>query len=181
MSYNKEILKAIWRKEEALKQNLLPSSEAQLLYDAPIKHLGDTLNDDSIPTLKFKKMRAGKPDTWWTSSDGYPVNNPWARMEPYLVLLAQYESGRTIKSRFEAEGLFVETRYQGDDLNILVGKRDGSLEKAHIFIGDKTGEIRIENNQQDPSDLGIKIETVLTLPSGKKIKTRREAIEELEN
>lgn len=64
---------------------------------------------------------------------------------------------------------------------MLIGKRDGSPDKTHIFIDEKTGEIRIEGNQQDPTELGVKIETVLTMPNGRRIKTTREAIEDLAN
>ena len=85
-----------------------------------------------------------------------------------------------MKRRFEAEGLFVESRSQGEDQHLLIGKTDGTAEKAHITIDGKSGEIRTEDGRQEATELGIKIETILTLPSGKKIKTTRQAIEEIE-
>jgi hypothetical protein len=85
---------------------------------------------------------------------------------------------KTIKNRLESEGLFVESRSQGEDLHLLIGKRTDKGEKAHVIIDGKTGEIRIEDNQKEPTKLVASVEAILTLPSGKKIKTSREAIKE---
>ena len=96
-----------------------------------------------------------------------------------MEILQQHEAEKTIKHRLETEGLFVESRSQGDDQHLLIGAKDGSGDKAHIVIDGKTGEIRVEDNQKEPTDLTARIETFLTLPSGKRIKTTREAIEEI--
>jgi len=71
----------------------------------------------------------------------------------------------------------VESRSQGEDQHLLIGTKDGSGDKAHVVIDGKTGEIRVEDNQQEPTELTDRIETFLTLPSGKRIKITREAIE----
>ncbi len=84
---------------------------------------------------------------------------------------------KTIKSRLKTEDLFVETRSQGEDQHLLIGRRDGTPEKAHIIIDGKTGEIRVEDNQKEPTELVRKIESVLTLEDGRKIRTTREALE----
>lgn len=86
---------------------------------------------------------------------------------------------KTIKKRLETEGLFVESRTQDEDLHLLVGKKDGSGNKAHIIIDGKTGEIRVDDKDQAPEEVVNKIETVLTLKSGRKIKSTREALGEL--
>lgn len=86
---------------------------------------------------------------------------------------------QTIKNRFKTEGIFIESRSQGKDLHLLIGKRDGTSEKAHVVIDAKTGEIRVEDNQKEPIGLVEKIESILTLPDGKRIRITREAIEEL--
>ncbi len=86
---------------------------------------------------------------------------------------------RTIKSRLKTNDLFIESRSQGEDQHLLIGKRDGTPEKAHLIIDGKTGEIRVEDNQQEPTNLIQKIESVLTLQSGKKIRTTRESLEEM--
>ncbi len=175
-----DVLKEVWQKESAIKENLLPTNEVKVLHAALMSHLESILNDDSLPSLRFKKMKAGKPITWWSAEgSGYPIGNPWERFQPFLDLLEQHEAEKTIKNRLKVEGLFVESRSQGDDLHLLIGKRDGSAEKAHIIIDGKTGEIRVEDNQQEPTELISRVEAILTLPSGKKIKTTREAIEEI--
>jgi len=175
------ILKEIWQNEEALKANLLITNEAQALQKSLIEYLEKTISEKSIPGLKLRKIKAEKRlQTWWSNSNGYPFDNPWGRIEPFLELLEQYETEKTIKKRLEIEGLFVESRSQGEDQHLLIGKRDGTGEKAHIIIDGKNGEIRVEDKQKAPEEVVAKIETFLTLPNGKKIKTSREVLEELE-
>lgn len=174
------ILKEIWSKERALKENLLPTKEAQALQESLLTHLEKLLPKDSIPGLRFKKLFAEKRfQTWWSDTNGYPVDNPWDKIQPFLDILAQHEAEKTIRHRLETEGLFVESRSQGEDQHLLIGVKDGSADKAHVIIDGKTGEIRVEDNQQEPTQLTARIETILTLPSGKKIRTTREAIEEI--
>ena len=174
------ILKEIWSKEQALKENLLPTKEAQALQESLISHLKELLPKDSIPGLRFRKLYAEKRfQTWWSDDNGYPIGNPWNKIQPFLDILAQHEAKKTIKHRLETEGLFVESRSQGEDQHLLIGLRDGTPEKAHIIIDGKTGEIRVEDNQQEPTQLIHRIEIILTLPNGKKIRTTREAIEEI--
>lgn len=175
---DKTILREIWAKEEALKENLLTTNEVQVLHEALIQHLKDTLVSDSLPGLRFRKLQTAR-QTWWSTEDGYPYSAAWPSFQPYLDLLSQHEAEKTIKKRLETEGLFVESRSQGEDQHLLVGKRDGTSEKAHLIIDGKTGEIRVEDNRQEPTELLARIETILTLPNGKQIKTTREAIEEI--
>ena len=172
------VIKEIWRKEQALKENLLLTPEAQAIQESLLAHLEKLLPKESIPGLRFRKLRAERRfQTWWTNSNGYPTDNPWTKIEPFLEILQQHEAEKTIKHRLETEGLFVESRSQGEDQHLLIGTKDGSAEKAHIIIDGKTGEIRVEDNQKEPTELTARIETFLTLPSGKKIRTTREAIE----
>jgi hypothetical protein len=99
--------------------------------------------------------------------------------EPETLAQTPAEVVKTIKSRLKTEDLFVESRSQGEDQHLLIGKRDGTAEKAHLVVDGKTGEIRVEDNQQEPTDLIQKIESILTLKSGKKIRTTRESVEEM--
>ncbi|MFA5270109.1 MAG: hypothetical protein WC400_00630 [Patescibacteria group bacterium] len=87
--------------------------------------------------------------------------------------------GKTIKNKLKMEDLFIESRSQGEDVHLLIGKRDGTPGKAHVVIDAKTGDIRVEDNQQEPTELVNKVESILTMPNGKKIKVTREAIKEL--
>jgi hypothetical protein len=177
----KNILKQIWSKETALKENLLKSDVAESMFKSLIEYVDKTLPEDSMSGLRYRKLKTDKNfKTWWTASNGYPAGNPWDKIKPILDLLEQYEAEKTIKERLETEGLFVETRSRGEDQTILVGKRDGSGEKAHIVIDGKTAEIRVEDTRKEPTDVLAKIETILTLPNGnKKIRTTREVIEEI--
>lgn len=173
-------IKEVWSKEQALKENLLLTEEAQAIQKSLIDHLEKLLPKDSIPGLRFRKLLTDRRlQSWWTNSDGYPTDNPWAKIEPLLEILQQHEAEKTIKHRLETEGLFVESRSQGEDQHLLIGAKDGSGDKAHIVIDGKTGEIRVEDNQKEPTELTTQIETFLTLPSGKRIKTTREAIEKI--
>jgi len=174
------ILKKVWCKEKALKENLLSTKEAKAIQGLLLTHLEKILPEDSIPGLRFKKLRAERQfQTWWSGSDGYPTDNPWGKIEPFLEILQQHEAEKTIKHRLETEGLFVESRSQGEDQHLLIGRKDGSGNKARVVIDGKTGEIRVEDNQQEPTELAPQIEAFLTLPSGKKIRTTREVIEEI--
>lgn len=177
---NSDILKKIWKSEEAIRENLLKTIEVQPLQDALVTHLEKTLKPDSIPGLRFRKIKdSGKIRTWWSAESGYPAESPWSKFEPFLDLLAQHEAEKTIKHRLETEGLFVESRSRGEDQHLLIGERDGSGEKAHLIIDGKSGEIRTEDNRKEATDLVARVETILTLPSGKKIRTTREAVEEI--
>ena len=173
-----DILKELWRKEEALKENLIPTKEAERMHNALLAHLDQVLPEESIPGLRYRKIKAEKRITWWSSEGGYPIDNAWQKFQPFLELLAQHEAGQMIKRRIESEGLFVESRARGEDQHLLIGEKDGTGEKAHLVIDGKSGEIRIEDNRQEPTELLARIETILTLPSGKKIRTTREVIEE---
>jgi|GEM_PF-1016187 hypothetical protein len=173
-------IKEVWLKEQALKENLLLTEEAQAIQKSLLDHLEKLLPRDSMPGLRFRKLLTDKRlQSWWTNSNGYPTDNPWGKIQPLLDILQQHEAEKTIKHRLETGGLFVESRSQGEDQHLLIGEKSGGGEKAHIIIDGKTGEIRVEDNQKEPTELTARIETFLTLPSGKKIKTTREAIEEI--
>lgn len=172
------ILKKVWSKEKALKENALSKKDAKAIQGLLLAYLEKILPRDSMPRLRFKKLCSQRRfQTWWSDSNGYPVGNPWDKIEPFLGILQQYEAEKTIKNRLETEGLFVESRSQDEDQHLLIGPKDGSGDKARVVIDGKTGEIRVEDNQKEPTELVPKIETFLTLPNGKKIKTTREAIE----
>lgn len=180
----KEILKKIWQKEQALKENNLKMPEPEELWNELLKIL-DTLPKDSIYYLRYQKLKRGK--IWYTGNGlkegGYPVGNPWKEMfAPFMAIFEQYQAEKTLKSRLELEHIFIEIRINGeeDDRHILVGEKNGDANKAHIVIDGKTAEIRVEDKEhQAPEDLLAKIETILTLKDGKKIRNIREVIEEL--
>lgn len=177
----KEVLKKIWQREEAIKENLLKMPEPKELWDELLKML-DTLPSDSIYFLRYQKLKS-KMWTWYEDSRGYSSGNPWKDMfEPFLGIFEQYQATKTLKNRFESESLFVESRVQGEDgdQHILVGEKSGDGNKAHVVVDGKTAEIRVEDNgHRAPEELITRIETILTLSDGRKIRTTREVVEEL--
>lgn len=176
----KEILKKIWQRKEAIKENLLKMPEPKDLWDE-LLNLLDTIPSSSIHFLRYQKLRS-EMWTWYTNSKGYPTGNPWKDMfEPFLSIFEQYQAQKTLKNRIESENFFIESRVQGEDgdQHILVGEKKGEIgNKAHIIIDGKTAEIRVEDNgHQAPEEMMDRIETILTLSDGRKIRTTREVIE----
>lgn len=84
---------------------------------------------------------------------------------------------KNIKRRLKEKDLWIETRSQGEDVHILVGKRDGLGNKVHIVIDGKTAEIRVEDNQAVPEELIKSIESTLTLNDGRVVRFSRELLE----
>jgi hypothetical protein len=175
-----EILKLIWKNEQAIQENLLKTKEAEEIQQAIWNFLDTNLPSGSIVSLRYRKLREGKRWTWWSDPNGYPTSTPWTSMiEPFVKILEQFLSEKTIKRRLSNEEFFIESRSQGEDEHIFIGNKDGKGKKAHIIIDGKTGEIRVDDKDQPPEEVVLKIETVLTMPNGKKIKSSREALEEL--
>lgn len=175
---DKEISKLIWSNETALKENLLLTKEALKIRDSIIEYLNSVLDINSLPGLRLRKITSNaEPDTWWSNSAGFPTDNAWQRIEKYIDIFQQYLAEKTIKRRIGDDQFFIESRIQGEDQHILVGKRDGSGSKAHVVIDGTTGEIRVEDNQQAPEEVVERIETIINLPNGKRIRTTREILE----
>ncbi len=179
----KELHRLIRAKEQGLRENLLKTPEAQAVHKSFLDFLDAALVRDSIPWLRYRRLREtrGTPlDTWWTGDDGYPLESPWKqKFDPLLQILEAHYAEKTLKKRLTLGGFFVESRIQGEDQHILVGKRDGSGHKAHVVIDGVTGEIRIDERDQPPEEVLKGIETVLTLASGRKVRSTREALEEI--
>ncbi|MFA6446124.1 MAG: hypothetical protein WCW14_02635 [Candidatus Paceibacterota bacterium] len=111
------------------------------------------------------------------------VNLIFPLRDVLFQLLAKYgESNKkikTIKKRFKTDDVFVESRSRDEDHHILIGRRDGKSDKAHMIVDGRTGDQRVEAGQQQPTDIAEKIETIVTFKDGKKIKTTRESVEEI--
>jgi hypothetical protein len=97
-----------------------------------------------------------------------------------LSVQAAETKGKTTKNRFKTEELFIESRSQGEDHHILVGDRTGKNEKAHIIVDAKTGEQRVEDGRGEPTDTVPHIETILTLPDGRRVRTTRNSMNEIQ-
>ncbi len=178
---DQEVLKLIQSNEQALRENLLASHEAEEIQKALARFLDEHLPKDSITGLRYRKLKTDKRlGAWWKGPDGYPMGNTWSeKFVPLINILEQYLAEKTIKKRLEIEGLFIESRQQGEggDEHLIIGEKDGTGEKAHVVIDSATGEIRVKEKGKEPTELTRRIETILTLKSGKRVKTSREAIE----
>jgi hypothetical protein len=177
---DKQILKLLWAKEHALKENLPKSEDAKKIQEVLWKHLDDTLPPDSIVGLRYQKLKANpKFKAWWSINDGYFNGNPWEDMiEPFYKILEQYLGGKTVKDRFSNDDFFVESRIQGEDEHIFIGNKDGTDKKSHLIIDGVTGEIRVDANDQPPEEILSRIETILTRRDGTRIRTVREVLDE---
>ncbi|RXK58583.1 hypothetical protein ESA94_18300 [Lacibacter luteus] len=139
--------------------------------------------DSQILLLKFKKLNGGLRSQ--LKSGFHNISTTKSKLENWRVLINEIldflkASTKTFKNRLEKEGLFIESRSKKDsDLHLIIGQKDGKPDKAHIVLDEKTGDIRVEDNQLEPLELVQKIESIITLSDGKKIKITREAIEEV--
>jgi len=139
--------------------------------------------DDEIIQLKFKKLNGGWRNV--LKPGFHNVMTAHSKLETWRILINEIlghlkSTTKNLKNRLDAEGLFIESRSKdGGDLHLLIGQKDGNPEKAHAIVDEKTGEIRIEGNQKEPLELVRKIESIITLPTGKKIRITRELIEEI--
>jgi hypothetical protein len=166
--------------QDLLERGRLESVESKIRTEVNdiVKNLGD-----EILQLKFKKLN----NVWRSQlkSGFHNVMTAHSKLEVWRIFIKEIldhinNSTKTFKNRLEDEGLFIESRSKEDgDIHLLIGKRDGNSEKAHAVLDEKTGEIRVEDNQQEPLELVKKIESVITLPTGKKIRVTRESIEEI--
>lgn len=170
-------------------QELLESKRLEELEDKirfELKTYVENLNDE-ITSLKFKKLNSGWRNVLKSGFHNRKIAE--SKLEKWKEFLIDVSvpnekpigthEVKTIKNRFKTEDLFIESRSQDEDLHLLIGKRDGTSDKAHVVVDGKTAEIRVEDDQQEPTDLVEKVESILTLKGGKRLRVTREAIEEL--
>jgi hypothetical protein len=175
----REILLDFSRKEKMIKEDLLKTSELRSIQDSIISFLDKNLNDESITWFRYRKIKSDKSlKSWWSGKEGFPFGDPLLKIGPLLGILEQYLTEKTIKRRLKTEGFFIESRIDGEDQHLLVGKRDGTQKKAHIIIDGKTAEIRVEASEKhlDPVELGVGIRTIMTLSSGEVIESTRDIL-----
>jgi hypothetical protein len=166
------------------KKELLEADKLEDTRSNTKKELGQIIKkiDNKIISLMFKKLNSGMTNQlksgFHNISTAKSVLDPWKDLIDY-ILEQKIEKSKTLKNRLQAEGLFIESRSKkGGDLHLIIGERDGSTHKAHAIVDEKNGEIRVENGQTEPIELVRKIEAIITLESGKRIKTTREEITE---
>ena len=88
------------------------------------------------------------------------------------------EKGKKIRKRLESKGLWVESVIDGGAEHLFIGKREDKYgRKVHIILDTRTGEIRIDKSDKTPHDLIEKVDTILTLKTGEKIRSTRGSLE----
>lgn len=172
-----EIYKLIKSKEYAIRENLLLKEEL-LEVEKPIKEFLDkNLSSDSILFLKYRKLNKTMRTLYWDNK-GYPVGG-YKYIEPVINIFEQYLATKKIKRRLENEKLWVQSNIQGNEEHIFIGEKEAD-DKVHLIIGE-TGEVRIDKKDNAPHEVVRKVETVLTLKSGEKIRSTKTALEFLES
>jgi hypothetical protein len=181
----KNLLKEIEKANLLAVQDLL---ETQRLFGIGTKirsELYDVVSnlDDEVLSLRLKKLSSGMRNLPKPGFVGTTISHQ--ELEVWRVFTNELldhirTSAKTFKNRLEAEGLFLESRSkEGGDIHLIIGHRDGKPDKAHAIFDEKTGEIRVEDNQLEPLELVRKIESIVTLQTGKRIRVTREIIEEI--
>lgn len=175
-----ELYKLIKSKEQAIKENVLTTPKLQELQKEIEIFLDQNLKEDesNLLYLHYKKFKApgGKPRTLWSTTDGYPMGGEeW--IKPWIEFFEKYLGEKTIKRRLKTDDYWLESRLDGEDEHILIGRRDENGKKAHIIIDGDSAEIRVEDKSKSSEELTKHIETRLTLPNGKKVRSTREAVE----
>lgn len=175
-----ELYKLIKSREQAIKEQVLPTAKLEQLQSKIEDFLDQNLKEDdnNLLYLHYKKFKTpgGKPRTLWSTENGYPVGGQeW--IKPWVDFFEQYLGEKTIKRRLKTDEYWLESRLDGEDEHILIGRRDENGKKAHIIIDGKSAEIRVEDKSKSSEELTRHIETRLTLPNGKKVRTTREAVE----
>ena len=101
------------------------------------------------------------------------------KIEQALQKPTAADRGKTVKAEYKTKDAFVQTRSQGGDHHILMGKRDGTEEKAHMIVDENDGSLRLEDGRQEPTEIAPLIEVIITFPDGQQIRSTRERIEEV--
>jgi hypothetical protein len=179
-----ELFKLIKSKEQSIKEKVLITTKLEELKKEIEFFLDKNLREDenNLLYLHYKKFKSpgSKPRTLWSTTDGYPMGGEeW--IQPWIDFFNKYLGEKTIKRRLKTEEYWLESRLDGEDEHILIGKRNENGKKAHIIIDGESAEIRVEDKSKSSEELIKHIETRLTLHNGKKVRSTREAVEFFED
>lgn len=174
----KEIIKLVNSNLPAIKENLLTKNELTEIKGVIEQYLDENLKGKDLNSLRYRKFKSCNENVgqgiWCDSISGYPIESmEW--IKPYLDFFRQYVTEKSIKNRLENENLWVESRIQGEIQHLLIGEKgDSKGTKVHLIFDHKTGEIRIDKNDQSPSEVIKKAELVITTNSGNVITSTTE-------
>lgn len=172
-----EIIKLIKSKSKAIGENLFLSIELTEIKGKIEVFLDQNLKGDNLLSLRYRKFKlSSRSRGLYSDMNGFPSNGQeWIR--PYINFFEQYIAEKKIINRLEDENLWVESRSQGIEQHLLIGNKQSNGQKVHLILGE-TGEIRIDKKDQPPVELLKKVESVLTIPNGRIVKSTLEFFKE---
>lgn len=174
-----DLIKLIKTKSQIIEENLLLSNEIKEIKDELEKFLDEKLIGESLLALRYRKFKIiSKSRVLWSDMHGFPQNGKdW--IKPYVDFFEKFITEKKLINRLENEEFWVESRTQGNEQHLLIGKKDDSNgEKTHLILGE-TGEIRIDKKDKLPSELLRKVEAILTKTNGETIKSTIEFFKEI--
>jgi len=172
----KDIIKLIKSKSQAINENLLLSTELTEIKKNIEQFLDQNLKGNGLLPLRYRKFKLSGSRPLYSEASGFPARGKdW--IKPYIDFFEQYITEKKIINRLEDKNLWIESRTQGNEQHLLVGDKQGNGEKVHLVFGE-TGEIRIDKKDQSPSEIFKKVESVLTKLDGSIVKSKLEFFKE---
>ncbi len=170
----KEILYKLHKIRDLISEGLAKSKEkSEVLQEAKVVQ--------KIFTHEIFKRKAEKlaTRTLYTSlyHDGFVAESEANDLTPWIDLITEYLDKGKVKRRLEKEGLWIESVQDGEDEHIFVGEKEKKGQKVHLIRDGGTGELRIDPKDQQPHELLQRVETVLTLNTGEKIRSTHGTLE----
>lgn len=173
----KEIIKLIKFKSQAIEENLLLSTELTEIKEKIEVFLNQNLKGDNLLSLRYRKfILSSRSRVLYSDINSFPSDGQdW--IKPYVIFFEQYITEKKIINRLENKSLWVESRTQGNEQHLLIGDKQSNGQKVHLIFGE-TGEIRIDKKDQPPAEILKKVEAVLTKLDGSVVKSTLEFFKE---
>lgn len=147
----KEIIKLIKSKAQAIDENLFPSIELTEIKEKIKIFLDQNLKSGSLLWLRYRKFKLSGSRPLYSDGGGFPADGKdW--IKPYLDFFEQYITEKKIINRLEDKNLWVESRTRGNEQHLFVGDKQGNKGKVHLVFAEN-GEIRFDEKDQPPSDI----------------------------
>lgn len=175
---DKEITKEIKVSIQPIKEGLLKFEELTVLMDKILNYLGNETEKNSLWKLRYRKFHEevyGKrinvdSNDYVSTHDSFGALGGWSVTGPIIDFYFNYINQKKIIKRLVDEDLWVESRTEGNESHIFVGKRSDKKDKVHLIFGE-TGEIRIDKKDLHPGEILNKVESVLMTKDGRVIRS----------
>lgn len=172
------ILSKLTRVKDLLSEGLARVTEKSDVLEEAKQNIG--LIEDDILGRKAEKLSKRTIYTT-TYNDGFADPKEIADLNPWIELLQEYLGRDKIKRRLEKEGLWIQSNIDGEDEHLFIGEKDNNGKKIHLIRDGGTGEIRIDPKDQIPHALLRKVETIITLTTGERVRSTLTKLEFLES